>query len=223
MYDLKENEYFNNARTDIEKLIQFPANSKILEIGCGNGSTLIWMKKKSKCQHVTGIDAFASPGENHLIDCFIKYDLNKGLPETGEDHYDGILCLDVLEHLINPWEITKKLRSIISDEGQLIVSLPNIQNYRIVLSLFLKGDFNYQPEGILDKTHLRFFTKKTSIKMLEEAGFSVQEIISPDKMTPFKKLLSLFGLDEILAKQFIFSCKPSKMTCTNLTGSPPQN
>jgi len=210
MYDLKNDDYFGTARVDIAPLIEFPRNANILEIGCGNGSTLVWLKKNNFCAHATGIDAFASKKDSSLIDEFIQFNLNEGIPIQNDRKFDAILCLDVLEHLIDPWKIIKQLKSHLTANGQLIVSLPNIQSYRVVFSLFFKGNFDYQDEGILDKTHLRFFTKKTAIRMLEEAGFSVVKVIAPEKKNLIKRICGLLGINSILHKQFIYSCTHSK-------------
>ncbi len=210
MYGDKESNYFSKPRIDIQPLIKFKPEASVLEIGCGVGSTLIWLKKTGKCHYVTGIDAFATSGDTTTIDEFINFDLNCGLPQNLTVKYDAILCLDVLEHLTDPWEIANSLKNLLNENGQLIVSLPNIQNYKVVLSLLFKGNFNYEKEGILDKTHLRFFTIKTGIKMLQDAGFIVEKVVSPDKLTFAKRLLSKIGLLNIITKQFIISCTIEK-------------
>ncbi len=206
MYQSKINKYFGNPRKDIEPAIKFNRSATVLELGCGNGSTLIWLKESNRCNHVTGIDAFAECSDSNAIDQFYKFDLNNGLPQDCIKKYDAILCLDVLEHLIDPWELTKKLRPLLKENGQLIVSLPNLQNYHVVLSLLFNGEFNYQEEGILDRTHLRFFTKKTSIHMLQNAGFRIDNVFYPGKATILRRLLNAIGLRNHLTKQFIFSC-----------------
>ena len=87
-------------------------------------------------------------------------------------HYDVVLFGDTLEHLPDPGAVLARLRSRLKPGGALVVSLPNVANWAIRLSL-LAGRFRYTDRGILDRTHLRFFTRRTLIELLEGAGFRV--------------------------------------------------
>ena len=89
--------------------------------------------------------------------------------------FDYILAGDVLEHLKNPWEMVAKLRKLLRPEGRLIASLPNVMFFGNVFNL-LSGEWKYGDAGILDRTHLRFFTRRSIERMLLEAGFAVENI-----------------------------------------------
>ena len=80
--------------------------------------------------------------------------------------------MDVLEHCKDPWAVLKNTRSLISEEGYIIASVPNIANWRMRLSL-LMGKFEYQEVGLLDKGHLRFFTLKTLQNLFDRAGYKI--------------------------------------------------
>ena len=87
----------------------------------------------------------------------------------------AIVFSDVLEHLYNPWQTLKFLRSEISNECAIYASIPNIQHWSIIFGL-LSGNFNYTDSGLLDRTHIRFFTKNTIISMFKDCGFEVKSI-----------------------------------------------
>ena len=86
-----------------------------------------------------------------------------------------ILCLDVLEHLIDPWSTIISLVKFMKPGASFIASIPNIQHYSILLNL-LRGRWNYSVAGLMDKTHLRFFVRSTAVSMLEDAGLKVSAI-----------------------------------------------
>jgi hypothetical protein len=96
------------------------------------------------------------------------------LRELGGRQYDRVLLLDVLEHLKNPERILRQSRGTLKPDGLLIVSVPNVANITVRLAL-LFGRFNYQERGILDRTHLRFFTRRTARAMLKGEQYEILE------------------------------------------------
>ncbi len=90
--------------------------------------------------------------------------------------YDFIIMADVLEHLVNPEQTLKKLQKISSPETELIISLPNIACWAMRKQLFFKGDFEYQESGLLDKTHLHFYTVETLPKMLSDCSWQTDAV-----------------------------------------------
>lgn len=91
--------------------------------------------------------------------------------------YDGFVFGDTLEHLPDPAAVLRRLRPLLRDEGAVVISIPNIANWAVRLGL-LFGRFRYTERGILDRTHLRFYTRKTLIGMLEDAGLRVDELVA---------------------------------------------
>lgn len=151
--------YFMFSRPEVLNLI--PAHSKrVLELGCGMGAMAIDLKEKYNCE-VIGIEIDSNVAEfaQHNLDTVYSADVeNFDLSKLGT--FDCIVCADVLEHLRDPWKIVKELTSLLNDGGQLVVSLPNIANIEIIKEL-MQSDFSYREAGLLDRTHLRFFTRKT--------------------------------------------------------------
>lgn len=130
---------------------------------------------KQRGFHVTAIEAdpvLAREAGKHCDEIHVA-DLDGPLPEL-EGPFAVILYGDVLEHLKNPMEVFTTLNRNLADGGTVIVSLPNIANIYVRLHLLI-GRFDYQGRGILDRTHLHFFTRKTFRNFLAEAGLEVQE------------------------------------------------
>lgn len=210
LYDEKAGEYFSRARTEIEPLLS-PRNGqklRALEIGCAEGHTLEWLKNTGHCEWVSGVEPYAELHANiKSIDQFFKIDIEQQLPELPPESVDIILCLDVLEHLVNPWETVRRLDTLLKPGGQWLISVPNIRNYRIVFDLALRGRFNYTEAGILDRTHLRFFTRATAIELAESSGAKVTKVLGSETQRWQKRLLTALGFGDFLAKQFLLSAQ----------------
>jgi 2-polyprenyl-3-methyl-5-hydroxy-6-metoxy-1,4-benzoquinol methylase/GT2 family glycosyltransferase len=167
------------------------AGDEILDIGCGRGVLSQEMVEQG-CR-VTGVDVL-SPGEvSPALAQYIQADLmadgmHEVLLRLGGQRFDKILLLDIIEHLPDPSAILKDCRKLLRPGGQLIVSVPNIANISVRLMLLL-GRFDYMERGILDRTHLRFFTRRSICEMLAGQGFSVVK----HKMTviPLEVMVSL--------------------------------
>lgn len=164
MYNIKNKQYFSRLRHDLLNLIPLEKRGgKLLEIGAGSGDTLIYAKENDYAKEVVGIELNKLENSNqnsNKIDKFIIGDIEKlNLKEIG-NNFDIIICGDVLEHLVNPYEVVKKLKNILKSFGILIASIPNFCHYSVIYKIFFKKNFEYVNEGILDKIHLRFFCKK---------------------------------------------------------------
>lgn len=118
--------------------------------------------------------------------------------------YDFIIMADVLEHLINPKQALKVLNEVASKNCCLIVSLPNIASWVMRKQLFFKGDFEYQESGILDKTHLHFYTVNTLPKFLEEFGWKVESIIGSIIRLPFEGFVNKVPIISWIFKKLFY-------------------
>jgi SAM-dependent methyltransferase len=180
LYDSKDKSYYKNVRIEIMPLL--PENiDKIFEIGCGTGETLSYIKNVKHAKWTGGIELTKNTKKikkNKDLDLIIYGDIENTILPFKKASLDIILCLDVLEHLNNPWAVLKKLRAYLKKDGVIICSIPNVRNYKVLFPLLFLDNWNYSENGILDKTHLRFFTKKTSIKLIEESGFKVNSVTS---------------------------------------------
>ena len=132
---------------------------------------------RERCRYLAGIelDPEAARLGAPFFDLAIEGNLSDGLEKDLGGPFDVIVAGDILEHLPNPEMVLKTLRRLVKDEGVLLVSLPNVANVTVRWSL-LSGRFDYAERGILDKTHLRFFTSRTGRRLVEENGFRVTAV-----------------------------------------------
>jgi 2-polyprenyl-3-methyl-5-hydroxy-6-metoxy-1,4-benzoquinol methylase len=148
----------------------------VLDVGCGEGFLAAQIQQMGN--HVTGIDVLPEAKRQQFFDQYVQADLDQGIdpqtPALRGREFDKVLLLDVLEHLRQPDRLLLDCGTFLKSNGRLIVSLPNIANITVRLML-LCGRFHYTERGILDKTHLRFFTRKTACKLLESNGYRVVE------------------------------------------------
>ena len=122
------------------------------------------------------LDPLAAEAAREVCEFVWLGDLSRLDPAELPHDYDVILFADTLEHLPNPPEVLRGLKRRLAPGGTLVVSLPNVANWAIRLSL-LGGRFRYTDRGILDRTHLRFYTRSTAIAMIESAGFKVTSAV----------------------------------------------
>ena len=181
MLNLKKKYFYNNDISEnIINIIKFTKkygkNYKLLDVGCGSGYQSNFIRKKFKFE-VHGIEEIKSLKKkiNKNLDKVILENLNdkkKISKIIKSNYYDYIIFSDVLEHIIDPVDILNFYKKFLKKNGFIIVSVPNVANiYQRLLLLF--GVFSYQEAGVMDKTHLRFFTKKTLISCAKEANLKI--------------------------------------------------
>jgi SAM-dependent methyltransferase len=175
MYSGKADSYFANPRTEIATLLPQRVD-RVLEIGCGSGSTMRWLRNQRTLQHAIGIELFSDAAERatSTFDSVLTGDIETMV--LPEDKFDLIIALDVLEHLIDPWSVVARLHSVLRPDGAIVVSLPNVGHYSVSVPLAMRGKWNYAEDGLLDRTHLRFFTRRTAIDLLTCSGLVMDKI-----------------------------------------------
>ena len=148
-------------------------NKKVLEVGCATGYISKRLKENGCSVIGIEIDPISSEVAKRYCDDVIVDDVEslKEIPYK-EKSFDVILFGDILEHLKYPQNILEKSEKYLKDDGFICISIPNIANWRIRLNL-LFGKFEYTEGGLLDESHLRFFTKKTAEKFILDAGFRI--------------------------------------------------
>lgn len=203
-YKLKGSEYHTGIRMDIISLLPQNTDQRVLEIGAGGGDTLHYIKENKLAREVVGLELFKLEGTKQgsaLIDNFIIGNIEEPQKELQEKYFDIIILADVLEHLVDPWTVLEKVSSYLKEEGKILVSLPNIREINTMVKILCLGDFRYKEDGILDKTHLRFFCKKNMLEMLNSNSLetiSVRPAFKIRKDRSNRRLLNLisFGLLE---------------------------
>lgn len=200
MYDNKQENYFVNVRKDLLDLIPDEnKNGTMLEIGAGEGNTLLYAKENNYANKIYGVELFEIENSNQSNDQFEEFLIAN--IETTKLHFDElmfdvILLGDVLEHLVDPYTVLDNLKKFLKPNGIIIASIPNIREWNTMKTIFLKGDFRYDDAGILDRTHLRFFTKKNIIELFENNNYKIKKIVSNYNGSKMKylKRLRLFKL-----------------------------
>jgi len=209
-YANKIPEYFSHARKEIDLLL--PRHSeKVLEIGCGEGQTLRWLQDTGKVEETFGVEVFmgAVTTAKQYLDNILCANIEKEDVYEGEQ-FDLILALDVLEHLENPWLVLNKLvGNKLKAGGVVVASIPNVRHFSVLVPLLFKSEWEYGDSGVLDKTHLRFFTKSSATSLIESSGLFVNKIIAnpsdiTNKQISFNRLtFNLFH--DILSQQYIIA------------------
>jgi len=175
----KPEDYFENPRLDLIEMMD-RAPETILEIGCGIGTTCVAIRNRYPACKTIGIDIDEKSIQKAslVIDKAIVADIEKTeLSELGieEESLDYILYGDVLEHFENPWDILRKHKKYLKADGQILASIPNIRHNSVLVSL-LYGRWTYASSGILDVTHLRFFTLREIKRLFRSAGLYIYDI-----------------------------------------------
>lgn len=213
LYDEKSSDYFSHVRSEIEPALP-PVCGHVLEIGCGDGSTLGWLRHRNGTTRTVGIEISASAAAVAAAraDVVHRLDVEREIwPELG-DKFDTILCLDVLEHMVEPWAMLDRLvESHLKPGGTMIVTVPNIRHHTVSLKLLLQGEWEYESAGILDRTHLRFFTKASAIGLLSHAQLQPAYCTALSfRGNPLKNIVNLLTcriFEGLLTPQYLLHAK----------------
>ena len=199
--------YFRFVRREILPLLPATA-TRILDVGAGVGATSAWLRTRYEgCTTVAleGSRAAEAALRGNVDEAHIV-DLNGPLPDVGAP--DLVLLLDVLEHLVDPWDVLKRIVDIAAPQATVIVSVPNIAHFSVSLPLLLRGAFQYRDAGIMDRTHLRFFVRSSAIALLNSAGLHVEGGLRTGFNGPrarWVERLTMGGVRDGLTKQYILA------------------
>lgn len=156
-----------------------PESAKdFLEIGCGAGTFGSLLQQRIGGAHVIGVEAHpVAAGEaRKRLAAVIEGPIEEALTTIPDGSIDCVVCNDVLEHLVDPWTVLKSLRAKLRPGGKVVSSIPNVRHFPVFKSYFLDGDWRYAEDGVLDRTHVRFFTQQSIRRMYEECGYRVDRM-----------------------------------------------
>lgn len=148
----------------------------VLEIGCDCGANLLWIKNRYPNAKLFGVEInpAAAKVANHFVNTKIG-DIEEQNLNFGDVRFDYIIFGDVLEHLKNPAAAINYCKNILASEGKILASIPNLMHYTVLQKL-LNGYFTYSDTGLLDRTHIHFFTYYEVLRMFESEGYKIVEL-----------------------------------------------
>lgn len=173
-YENKPEGYYSNIRYEMLKYLPLDTNA-VIDIGCGDGSFAQVIKERTNAE-VWGIEYMK--GEAHraekVLDKVYFGPCEDHLDKLPKHYFDVVYFNDVLEHLVDPYTVLEKIKTLLKPDGVVISSIPNIRYHNAIIKLLFSKDWEYEGSGVMDKTHLRFFTSKSILKMYDRLGYKVQ-------------------------------------------------
>ena len=173
-----ESGYFMNAREDVVAELVRPLG-RVLDVGCGAGNVGPGLRAAG-AEHLTGVEFVpaAAAAARERFDEVLEGAIEDALPRLAGP-FDTILCLDVLEHLVEPGAVLTGLREHAAPGGRLKVSVPNARQISLVYDLVVRGTFGYTEWGHRDRTHLRWFTRRDIVELVGATGWRVDGVSHP--------------------------------------------
>ncbi|AFL74598.1 glycosyltransferase [Thiocystis violascens] len=220
-----------NAQDSLAKLARMVRpGSEVLDVGAGPGVLASYLMEERAC-YVDGIEydpTSAEQGQRFFRALWVA-DLNLEDPArlVGKARYDFIVCADILEHLVAPEALLPRLAGLLKPDGQLLLSVPNVAHAGLIAEL-IGGELRYRQEGLLDRTHLRFFTRASLRRLLDDGGLRAltfdqvkvpieQSEFSPAALTDLAEPVRecLLAGEDAETYQFIVSCVPREAGVTH--------
>lgn len=209
---------------DLLKLIP-PSVCKLIEIGCSSGALAREIKQNNPGCNCIGIDI--DPEYAKLAGRYCDHAFAEDIEQVGDDFFSGNsdrdcwVFGDSLEHLRDPWQLLSKIRKVIPAHGCVVACIPNAQHWSVLARLSI-GAFRYENSGLLDRTHLRWFTRQTIVELFHASGFEIMEgvprIFHEPQREPFLgvigELAKLCGADpevavnDSLPLQYVIRAEP---------------
>lgn len=166
--------YFSGVRSDVADLVPQEC-VRILDVGCGYGGLGRSLRARGVAQ-VYGVE-LNPDAASHLVGVYTGHwigDVEQVSLPANMEPFDCIVFADVLEHLRDPWDTLAKYLQRLKPGGYVVASIPNVRNIALLYNLIVRGQWRYEDSGLLDRTHLRFFTRKEIIELFSTMGLEVE-------------------------------------------------
>jgi 2-polyprenyl-3-methyl-5-hydroxy-6-metoxy-1,4-benzoquinol methylase len=204
--------YHAGVRAEMLKYIP-PDVATTLEFGCGSGGFSALIKRTLQAETwAVEIDKKAAAEAAGKLDKVIAKDATEAVADLPDAYFDCIVFMDVLEHLVDPYALLLSVRSKLTPRGVMVCSLPNVRYYENYIEFAWKGNWDYTEVGILDKTHLRFFTYRSIQKTFDQFAFEILTLegIHPTRNKKFRVLNRLLfnAIDDLRYLQFAVVVRP---------------
>ena len=190
--------YYSNERPDVVALLPRPLG-RVLDVGCGEGGMAAGLRTAGATE-IVGIEVVeeAAARARDTLDRVHVGRVEDSLDDLAGS-FDTVLCLDVLEHLVEPGSVLRALRGRAAAGAALQVSVPNARHYSLVRDLVFRGTFGYTDWGHRDSTHLRWFTRRDIVALVEDAGWEVLRTSVP----PLRRSAALDRLTRGWSSEFL--------------------
>jgi 2-polyprenyl-3-methyl-5-hydroxy-6-metoxy-1,4-benzoquinol methylase len=218
-----DDRYYGETRPEIRELVPRTAR-RILDVGCGAGGLGAALKVDLPEAEVVGIEAFPAAADlaEEVLDAVLRIDL-QDFSEIPYAHgtFDAMVFGDVLEHMHDPHGVLATLRPYLAPDGVIVCSIPNVSHWSVVGPLLLNDRWTYGDSGLLDRTHVHFFTLYEVDQMLTEVGFEATHLSAtfngepPALVSAIVGLLARYGADQVETKarmtayQFLVVAQPT--------------
>jgi SAM-dependent methyltransferase len=184
-------------------LARVPAGARVLEVGAHTGFFSACLRERGCRVTALEVDPRAASHAETQADRVIVGDVeDPAVRARLGGPFDVVLFMHVLEHLVDPWAVLRAMRRQLEPGGRAVVLLPNVACWRVRKALFFGGTFEYADTGILDHTHLRFFTLDSARALLETSGYAIGDEVPIDVCVPLERRLRAVPLLAALAPRW---------------------
>jgi len=172
----KLGDYYQHERVELLNFIP-PTVKTVLDVGCGQAGFGSVVKARYSAE-VWGIELNGDAARKAAgrLDRVMKGDIAKCVPKLPNNYFDCVIFNDVLEHLADPFTVLDQIKKKLCKDGVVVCSIPNIRYFRVLYDLVVRKRWTYRESGVLDVTHLRFFTAKSIEAMFESLNYEVVQL-----------------------------------------------
>lgn len=183
--EVKPQGYYSGLRKDMLPYVP-RSTRRLLEVGCAEGAFSSQLKGDRGLE-AWGVEMNSTAAQvaASRLDKVVHGRAEDVLDQIPDSYFDCIVCNDVLEHIYDPYSLLLALKGKLAADGVLVASIPNIRYYKVLGELLFKRQWRYADSGVLDKTHVRFFTRESLREMFQELGF---RIVTLDGVRPTRKV-----------------------------------
>jgi 2-polyprenyl-3-methyl-5-hydroxy-6-metoxy-1,4-benzoquinol methylase len=170
-------DYYSQQRSEMLDFVPMGVQ-RVLEVGCGAGEFAASIRARTPNVVIWGVEPAAEAANIAAgrLDRVICSSFEPNMAELAGETFDCVVFNDVLEHVPDPEKILRETRPHLTEGGVIVASIPNILYFYEITRILITEDWEYQDYGILDRTHLRFFTRKSIVRLFRTAGYEIQEI-----------------------------------------------
>lgn len=199
--------YYTNTRPEMLPFVPDGVGTH-LDIGCGTGSWGWYLKQNGKVKESWGVELAEEPAAiaSGLVDKVYAGDFFDQISNLPTGYFDLVTFNDVLEHFVDPWDVLRRVATLLSPHGRVLVSLPNVRHWDDLLRIVLDADFPYADQGIFDRTHMRFFTPISMRRLFDESSYEVERL-EGISVPGIARHLNLYRLMRLFARARFEECR----------------